>query len=69
MYHVKAVNSLERFRIVTHSYAASFSIKSVLIKLTTFLDSVTKAIYLNLVVIYESKNKGNVTFNIFLNYA
>ena len=68
MYHVKAVNSLERFRIVTHSYAASFSIKSVLIKLT-FFDSVTKAIYLNLVVIYESKNKGNVTFDIFLNYA
>ena len=39
MYHIKPFIPLERFRIVTHSYVASFSIKTCLDKITTFLDS------------------------------
>ena len=54
MYHIKLVIPLERFRIVTHSYAASFSIK-------TCLDSKTKVTYLNVVIVYESKLKIKVT--------
>ena len=33
MYHIKLVIPLERFRIVTHSHAASFSIKTCLDKI------------------------------------
>ena len=61
MYHIKSIIPLEHFRMVTHSYAASFSIKRVLIKLTTFFDPKTKAIYLNLVIVYGSKLKIKVT--------
>ena len=38
-----------------------FQQKRVLIKLATFCDSKTKAIYLNLVIVYESKLKIKVT--------
>ena len=56
MYHIKLVIPLERFRIVTHSHAASFSIKTCLDKTNVF-DSRTTAIYLNLVIAYKSKLK------------
>ena len=59
MYQIKPIIPAERFRIATHSYAASFSIKTCLDK--TFFDSKTKAVYLNLVIVYESKLKIKVT--------
>ena len=68
MYHIKPVIQLERFCIVTQSYAASFSIKTCLHKTNNiFFDSKTEAIYLNLVLVYESKLK--IVKIIFLNYA
>ena len=60
MYHVKPVIALKFFPIATHTYTASFS-KCILIKLTTFFNSKTKAIYLNLWIVYESKLKIGVT--------
>ena len=60
MYHVKPVIALKFFPIATHSYTASFS-KCILIKLTTFFNSKTKANYLNIWIVYESKLKIGVT--------
>ena len=37
MYHIKPIIALEPFGIVTHSYAASFSIETPFMKLKTFL--------------------------------
>ena len=51
MYHMKASTELERFYIVTHNYPASLSI----------LNSKAKTIYLNPLVVYESKLKIKVT--------
>ena len=39
MYHIKPVITLERFRIVTYSYAASFSIKTCLDKTNNIFNS------------------------------
>ena len=36
LYHIVAMIVPKRFRIVTHCYAASFSIKTLFVKLTTF---------------------------------
>ena len=58
MCHMKLVIPLERFRIVAHSHKASFSIKTCLDK-TTNLFRLKKAIYLNLVIAYESKLQSN----------
>ena len=57
MYHIKLVIPLERFRIVTHGHAASFSIKTCLDKTNNVFDSRATAIYLNLVIACESKLK------------
>ena len=61
MYHIKPVITLERFHIVAYSYAASFSKKRVLIKLTTFFNSKTKAIYLNPLIAYKNELKMSLT--------
>ena len=48
MYHIKPVISLEPFRIVTHSYAASLSTKVCLDKTNNIFNSRTKVIYLSI---------------------
>ena len=55
MYHIKPVIPVERFRIVTHSYGASFSKKKRVLIKSTFFDSKIKAIHLNLVIVNQSK--------------
>ena len=58
VYHIKAVTVLERFRLATCSYAASFSIKTYLDKTNNlFLNSKNKTTYLNQLVVHESKLK------------
>ena len=59
MYHIKPVITLERFRIVTYSYAASFSIKTCLDKINNIFK--TEAIYVNPLIVYKNKLKTNVT--------
>ena len=61
MYSIKSVIALEDFRKVIHNYAASFSIKTCLDKLTTFFNSKTKTICLNLLIVCESELKIKVT--------
>ena len=62
MYRSKLFIEPERFRTVTHSYAASFSIKTCLDKsLTTFFTPKAKTIYLNVLIVYEIKLKIKVT--------
>ena len=63
MYHIKRVIALECFHIVTHSYAASLSIKTCLHKtnIVFTLDFLTKVIYLNPFIVYKSKLKMKVT--------
>ena len=60
MYHMKPAIALKFFPIATHSYTTSFS-KRILIKLTTFFNSKTKAIYLNPLIVYERRLKIKVT--------
>ena len=57
MYQIKPVIALDHFRIVTHSYAGTFSIKTCLDKTNNFFNLKTKAICLNH---YESKLKKKV---------
>ena len=61
MYHINFVIPPKRIRIVTHSSAAPFSIKTCLDKTNNIFDSKTKAIYLNLVIAYESKLNIKIT--------
>ena len=61
MYHIKPVIALERFCIITHSYAAYFSIKTCLDKTNSIFNSKTKRIYLNPLIVYESKLKIKAT--------
>ena len=61
MWHIKPVTVLESFWIVTHSYAASYSIKACLDKTTDIFNTKTRAIYLNPLIAYESKLKIKVT--------
>ena len=53
-HYIILVIALERFRIVTYSFAARFEQKRVFIKFTTFFISRTKQIYTKLINVSES---------------
>ena len=59
MYQIKSDIALERFRIVAYSYAATFS--TCLDKTNNIFNSKTKTIYLNPLIVYESKLEIKVT--------
>ena len=54
LYYIIRTIALERFHIVTHSYVVSFSIRMLLMKLTTFFVSKTKQIYTKTLTVPES---------------
>ena len=57
MYQIKSVIAQENFSIITHSNAASFAIKRVLMKLATVFKSKNKEINLKSLTAYENKLK------------
>ena len=57
MYYIIHAITLERFHIVAHSFAASFSIKTSFMKLTSYFISKTKQIYAKTLTILESTFK------------
>ena len=59
MYHIKPVITLECFRIVTYSYAASFSIKTCLNK-TNNIFFLTQKLRRFTEIVYKNKLKINV---------
>ena len=62
LYHIKLVKALDYFHIVTHSYPAPLSIKASFDKTSNiFLNSKSKAIYLNPLIVYESKFEIKIT--------
>ena len=62
---------MKRFHIVTHSYTASFSVKTHLMKLTTSFISRIKQIYAKKVNCYWKciQNKGDVRLDTFRTFA
>ena len=57
MYYIIHAITLERFHIVAHSFAASFSIKTSFMKLTSYFISKTKQIYAKTLTVLESTFK------------
>ena len=61
MCHVVALIEVQRFRIVTHGYAASFSTKLIYVKLETFFILSNMTFHKKLVMLFESSLKIKVT--------
>ena len=57
VYYITSAIALERFHIFTHSYTASFSIKTHFMKLATFFISKTKQNYAEILTVPESTIK------------
>ena len=71
MHQFVATNDLARFRIVTHSYAASFSLKVILCETNNIFYSLGNCIChkSNSIFWMYSKNNGEVTLDSFRNFA
>ena len=71
IWHIAAVMALARFRIVTHSYTASFSIKFILCETNNIFDLVKHNFFhKNVNVSWKfTENEGYLTVNIFRNYV
>ena len=71
IWHIVPVMALARFRIVTHSYAASFSRKLILRETNNIFYLVRNNLLQKTVYIFWKifKNEGYLTVNNFFNYA
>ena len=71
IHHILATNDVVPFRIVTHSYAASFSRKVLLCETNNIFYSLRNCVWhkMNNILWKYIKNKGEVTWDSFRNFA